>query len=114
MGEISKRVSRNQKIASAYFEMILSNLTCHKLLDQLGDEVPVLELRERKSSLIFLFSGASEPKLCLRTGRLYYIGSAVGRGKKRLIDFTVMVKNSPLIMIKFLSLSPAIGSASGR
>lgn len=94
--------------------MALSNQTCHKLLNQLDDEVPVLELSERKSSLIFLFSRASEPKLCLCTGTLYYMGSAVGRGKKRLIDFIVMVKNSLLIKIKFLSLSPAIASASGR
>lgn len=80
-------VSRNQKTTSADFEMTVSNLTCHKLLDQLGDEVPVLELRERKFSLIFLFSGASEPKLWLHTGTLYYTRSAVGRGKKRPTDF---------------------------
>lgn len=113
MGEISKRVSRNQK-KTAYFEMTVSNLTCHKLLHQLGDEVPVLDLRERKSSLIFLFNGASEPKLCLHTGTLYYVRSAVGRGKKRVRDFIVIVKKSPLMKIKFLFLSPAIGSALGR
>lgn len=58
---------------SAYFEMTVPNLTCHKLLDQLGDEAPVLELRKRKSSSVFLFNGASESKLWLHTGTLYYI-----------------------------------------
>lgn len=96
--------------------MTVSNLPCHKLLDQLGDEVSVLDLRERKSSLIFLFSGASEPKLCLHTGTLYYVKSAVGRGKKRVRDFIVLAKRSPLMKIKFLFLFllPAIGSALER
>lgn len=40
--------------------------------------------------------------------------TVVGKGKKRLIDFIAMAKNGPLIKIKFLSLSPAIGSALGR
>lgn len=71
--------------------MTVPNLTCHKLLDQLGDEAPVLELRKRKSSSVFLFNGASEPKLWLHTGTLYHMRSVVGRGKKRSIGFIVMV-----------------------
>lgn len=71
--------------------MIVPNLICHKLLNQLGDEAPVLELRKRKSSSVFLFNGASEPKLWLHTGTLYYMRSVVGRGKKRPIGFILMV-----------------------
>lgn len=72
--------------------MSVFNQTCHKLLDLLGGEEPILELRKRKTSSILLFNGASEPKLWLHTGTLSYMRSAVGRGKNGPVNFIVMVK----------------------